>query len=334
ELVVWGVTNLPQFPDHHVVASLNGTQVADESFEALVEKKMTAALPAGTLQSGANTLQLRLPADTGAAFDLQNFDRLKITYQRQFKATDGRLTFTAAGRDFRVTNLPVSDVIVYRQDQQGLRRLRNVLVQPDGSGFAATFAGTSGSATYVVTTGAALYAPAVELYATRTDLNRPAQYLVISSPNFIAQLQPLVSARERQGLTVNVVDINDVFAAYSSGVVDPQAIKSYLSYASRNLGTKSVLLVGGDTYDYRNYLGIGSISFIPSLYATTSPTVRFVPSDALYTDFDNDGVPNLAIGRFPVRTQAELDTVIAKTLAYDGKSYLRSAAFAADVRDG
>jgi hypothetical protein len=334
ELVAWGVTNQPVFPDHHLIASLNGTPVADETFEALVEKKMTVAVPPGTLQSGANVLQLRLPADTGAAFDLENFDRMRISYQRQFKATDGRLTFTAAGRDFRVTNLPASDVIVYRLDQQGLRRLRNVLVQPDGAGFAATFAGSSATATYVVTTGAALYAPTVELYATRTDLRRPAQYLVISSPNFIDQLQPLVSAREHQGLSVNVVDVNDVYAAYSSGVFDPQAIKSYLSYAATSLGTKSVLLVGGDTYDYRNYLGIGSMSFIPSLYTATGPTVRFVPSDALYTDFDNDGVPNLAIGRFPVRTRAELDTVLAKTLAYDAKTYLRTAAFTADIRAG
>jgi len=45
------------------------------------------------------------------------------------------------------------------------------------------------------------------------------------------------------------------------------------------------LLVGGDTYDYRNYLGKNSISFIPSLYVTTSDIAKFVPVTQLYTDW-------------------------------------------------
>ena len=45
----------------------------------------------------------------------------------------------------------------------------------------------------------------------------------------------------------------------------------------------------------------------------------------MYADADNDGVPDLAIGRFPVRTTAELDTLVAKTLAYAAKSYGRTA---------
>jgi len=208
------------------------------------------------------------------------------------------------------------------------------VVQAAGNGFAAAFAGAPEPATYLVATGGTLSAPSVRLTRTSSDLERPAQYLVIAHPDFIAGIQPLVSARENRGLSVNVVDVNDLYARYSSGVVDPQAIKQYIAYAARNLGTRSVLLVGGDTYDYRNYLGRNSISFIPSLYAATGPQVRFVPSDALYADLEDDGVPDLAIGRFPVRTSAELATLVSKTLAYEGKAYGRTAVFVADKRDG
>ena len=104
-----------------------------------------------------------------------------------------------------------------------------------------------------------------------------AEYLVISHPDFIDGLEPLVEAREAQGLTVNVVDVNDIYAAYSFGVFDPQAIRDYIAYAAAELGTQSVLLVGGDTYDYRNYLGVNSISFIPSLYASTGRYVALRP---------------------------------------------------------
>jgi hypothetical protein len=94
-----------------------------------------------------------------------------------------------------------------------------------------------------------------------------------------------------------------------------------------------VLLVGGDTYDYHDYLGLGSLSFIPSLYARTSEIVRFTPADPLFTDVDGDRVPDLPIGRLPVRTSSELEVVIDKTLDYAAKSYPRSAVFAADKED-
>ena len=176
-------------------------------------------------------------------------------------------------------------------------------------------------------------APGIEPAQTPADLVVDAEYLVISHPAFIDGLQPLIEAREAQGLTVNVVDVNDIYAGYSFGVFDPQAIRNYIAYAAAELGTQSVLLVGGDTYDYRNYLGGGSISFIPSLYGSTGYYARLVPSDTLYVDLAAAGVPSLAIGRFPVRTNAELDTIVAKTLAYEQKSYGRTAFFAADRSD-
>ena len=143
-----------------------------------------------------------------------------------------------------------------------------------------------------------------------------------------------MDARKAQGLTVSVVDVNDLYAKYTYGVFDPQAIKQYIAYATSKLGTRYVLLVGGDTYDYRNYLGKNSISFIPSLYITTGPVAKFVPVDPLYADVNGDNVPELAIGRFPVRTTAELDMVVKKTLAYAGKNYGRTAVFASDLNDG
>jgi hypothetical protein len=53
----------------------------------------------------------------------------------------------------------------------------------------------------------------------------------------------------------------------------------------------------------------------------------------MYADGNGDGVPELAIGRFPVRTNAELDLLIAKTLAYANKDYRRTAVFTSDYED-
>ncbi len=335
ELVVWGVTGWPQAPDHHLLVSVNGATVADQTFDGLTEQTLNIPLPGGLLREGANTLRLTLPGDTDVNWDLVNLDKFSVTYQRVFQAADGRLTFTAAGQAFEVTNLPSGDVVVYREENSELKRLGQVQVQaaPDGS-FTAAFAGTEQASTYMVSAASALYAPGLESPRPWVDLNRPAQYLVIAHPDFIAGLGALVQARQAQGLTVNVVDVNDLYAQYRYGIFDPQAIQEYIAYAAQNLGTEYVLLVGGDTYDYRNYLGANSVSYIPSLYVSTGPTVKYVPSDPVYADVNNDRIPDLAIGRFPVRTAGELDLLVNKTLAYAAKDYGRTASFVSDRKDG
>jgi hypothetical protein len=150
----------------------------------------------------------------------------------------------------------------------------------------------------------------------------------------MAGIQPLVQARQAQGLTVSVVDVTDLYTQYTYGIFDPSAVQKYIAYATQNLGTEYVLIVGGDTYDYRNYLGINSLSFVPSLYARTGPVAGHVPSDPLYADVDGDLAPDVAIGRFPVRTVAELDLMVGKTLAYANKTYGKTAVFASDLNDG
>ncbi|GEM_PF-402092 len=335
ELVVWGVTDWPQTPDHHLRVSLNGVSLADELFDGLVEKTLSLSLPAGTLREGTNTLTLSLPGDTGAQWDMVNLDRYSLTYRRVFAAREGQLTFTAKARMFKVTDLPGRNVVVYRLGADGPVRLAKVVVQAEGGAYSATFVGTGELDTYLVTVAGQMKAPRLETVPVREpDLKSPARFLIIAHPDFIAGVEPLAQARRSEGLSVRVVDVNDLYARYSYGIFDPQAIKTYIGYAYENLGTEYVLLVGGDTYDYHDYLGRGSISFIPSLYATTGAIAKFVPADPLYADVDGDNLPDLAIGRFPVRTAAELEMVVQKTLAYGAKDYGQTAVFASDQHDG
>ncbi|MCO5207419.1 MAG: C25 family cysteine peptidase [Anaerolineae bacterium] len=143
---------------------------------------------------------------------------------------------------------------------------------------------------------------------------------MVSHGSFVDSLAPLVQFHQDNGLSVKVVDTADIYAQFGYGHFEPQAIRDYIAHAITHMGVQYVLLVGGDTYDYFDNLGLGSISFVPSLYGPTEPYVTFAPLDPLYVDVDGDGVPDAPIGRFPVRTSAELDNVIAKTLAYAGQS--------------
>ncbi len=334
-VTVWGGTSSAALvPDHHMMVSLNGVRLADETFDGVAEHTMVLSVPAGVLREGENTLQLRLPGDTGQKNEMVVLDRFSISYLRVFSAQDGRLTFTSTGKAFKVTNLHARDIIVYRIDQKGIARLGQVTVQKTGSTYTASFAGTNQSATYLVTAAGSLLSPTLEAAQVAVKLNQPAQYLIIAHPDFINGLQPLVQAHEAQGLTASVVNVNDLYTYFNNGVFDPQAIKKYIAYAAQNLGTQYVLLVGGDTYDYRNFLGNNSISFIPSLYASTGPLITFAPVDQLYADLNADNIPDLALGRFPVRSTAELDLMVAKSLVYMNKNNNPSAVFASDKYDG
>jgi hypothetical protein len=335
DLTLWGGSAFYKNPDHHLQVTVNGILVADQTFDGLVVEDMKISLPANTLHEGVNSMKLTLPGDLDVDYDVIYLEKYSFTYQRVFEPQNGQLSFSAAGDVFNVSNLPTSNVVVYRLNSAGMARLANVQVQGSGSNFTASFGGTSDAATYVVATVEAMKPPLLSAaHQPGANLNQPAQYLIISHPDFISGLAPLVQYHQSQGMTVNVVDVNDLYAKYTYGVFDPQAIKQYIAYAAKNLGTKYVLLVGGDTFDYRNYTGLNSISFIPSLYVSTGVDAKFVPADPLYADVNGDNVPDVAIGRLPVRTSAELIMVINKTLAYASKLYGNTAVFASDQNDG
>lgn len=334
-LHLWGVTDFPQNPDHHVIAALNGVQIADKRFDGLVDYPLAANLAAGSLREGANTLTLKLAADTGAEGDVVNLEGFSVTYPRAFVASGDKLRFTAAGSLFQAGGFSSEKVLGYRQFTGGRVESFKVVTAPSVGGFQASFAGSTSNTAHYLATTSALLSPRLEAPAAPADLTSgPARYLIIAHPDFIGPtLNRLVQARETQGYSVKVVNVEAVYAQYSAHIKDAQAIRDYIAFAKANLATEYVLLVGGDTYDYKNYLGQDSVSFVPSLYAQTDAIVRYAPVDALYADTNRDNIPDLAIGRLPVRTTAELATLIDQTLAYEHKTYGQTAVLAADALD-
>jgi len=332
---LWGVTTWAEEGDHHAVALWNGVQVGDLIWDDQTPGRLTAQVPADLVDASGNELVLELAGDRGVPWDVVDLESYSVTYPRSFDARDGSLDFTAAGDLFQVQGLTGGSPVVYRIGAAGPKQVTGVQASADGGTI--TFPGADASATYRVATAAAIAHPGIAALRVPDGLTDPsggpAEYLVISHRAFLDGLGPLVDARRAQGLSVRVVDVQDVYDHFSDGVIDPEAIHDYITYAARELGTHYVLLVGGDTYDYHDTLGIGSVSFIPSLYAATGSIVRYAPVDPLYTDIDGDRVPDLPIGRLPVRTRAELDAVITKILQYEHRSYGDTALVVTDARD-
>lgn len=332
EVDLWGVTDWPGTePDHHVQLRLNGQLVAEERFDGLTARSYQVPLPGGLLADGENVLTVRLPGGTGFPFDLVHVDGYRLTYPRRPTARGGKLSFAGTEGHVVVDGISHADVVAWASG--GTQRLTGLQVRPVKRGYRVGLqlpkAGRGSSAAEVSTVRALLMPQVSAARSVPDDLLRgSADYLVVSHPAFLGGLDPLISARQAQGLSVKVVDVLDLYVSYSGGEVDPEAIRSYVRDAAGELGTRFVLLVGGDTYDPFDNLGLGSLSFLPTLYVPTDDLIRYSPADPLFGDVDGDGLPEIPVGRFPVRTRAELDFLITKTLAYP--STPATALFAAD----
>jgi len=164
------------------------------------------------------------------------------------------------------------------------------------------------------------------------DADRNSIQVTGSAGRYFVATQ-LEDARESNGLSVKIVDVRDIYRRYSGGAISAQAIADAIGDAYRSRGTKYVLLVGDDTYDYRNNLNSKSKSYIPTHYAATGRHIRQASADALYGDIDGDLLPEVAVGRMPVKNMRQLARVIDKTLIYDSNTATNNVLFAADSAD-
>lgn len=338
-LELWGITDWPAENDHHVKIFFNGQLVTDQIFDGFVSMPLNISLADGLLHNGANELRIESMGDVGVSFDMVDLNTYGLQYPRAFAAPNGVLHFSSRGRALEVSELPGETISVYRLGSSAtsaqISWYRNVSVEATKSGFVARFAGDGtsrrGESQFWVVDASQFKTPRIEAVSAGADnlLTGSADYLLISHPDFIDGLAPLVAARRSNGWNPKTVNVEDIYAAYGDGSANPEAIRSYLKDAVLQMGVRAVLLVGADTFDYLDHLGLGSISFIPTLYTETRFGSKFTPSDALMADIDGDMVPDVAIGRFPVRNNFELTTLITKTLEYQNSPRAYTAVVAA-----
>jgi hypothetical protein len=136
-------------------------------------------------------------------------------------------------------------------------------------------------------------------------------YLIVTHPAFAVQAETLAALKRAEGQRVAVVDVERAYDRWSAGIVEAQAVRALVQEAFRGGRLRYVLLMGDDTYDPQDFSGFGEISYVPSLYGRDGDSGR-VPSENRYADVDGDGRPDVAIGRLPVRSPAEADSLVAK----------------------
>ncbi len=262
--------------------------------------------------------------DSGAPFDLIYIDALELHYRRSLNLTPadgGQLLFTAEeDGSHRLGGLssPARATVWDVTDARAAAELDRL--ERDATSVVATL---EAGRRYLVVDGGGAFAPATVRAQLASGFTHPeerhgADWLAIGHRSLLGELGELAAHRERLGLSTQIVDIDDVYDEASHGRETPIAIRDFLARvaAQWNPAPRYVLFVGEANYDYRNFLGGSAPNLVPTLLVDTT-FVEAASDSALADLHGDDGAPDMAVGRLPVRDASELRAVIEKLIAYE-----------------
>lgn len=323
-----------RFGEYQVSATINGQAVGDYNWSypqnpEMVEQHL--AISPGVLSDDSNVIQLTATT-VGQSSYATWLDWLRITYPY-----NGLYLSTAIFHNptpgiwrFQIRLVPDNTFwILNLADPMRPKRVINATAQLTSGKYRVTWQlETSADDQFLVLSESQVKQPAaIAPYAPSNflDTSQQVDYLVISHPDFITDTQPLVAARQADGLTTLVVDVNEIYDEFSDGSLSAEAIKGYLAYAYANYQWPAptyVLLVGDGTVDFRGYrYAAGSVhiaNFIPPYVGAFDfwGGGTGISDNGLVTLQGNDLLPEMIIGRLPVNDAAETQLVVSKILDY------------------
>ncbi|MEW6088940.1 MAG: C25 family cysteine peptidase [bacterium] len=297
------------------------------------------------LLEGENKLTIKSPDEGGRLSQIFLLNWFEIIYPRELYAKENKIIFNAGtGSDetsFKIRGFSSPDIEVFAHERGKVFSLTNIKVSGETEDdYSVIFKGLDSKNTrYLVFADSAVIEPYI--YPDRASnlrgRNNQADYLVIFPRDFKEVLQPLIEHRRAQGLNVKLVDAEDIYDEFNSGIFSPEAIKDFLKYAYQKWRSPRpvfVLLAGDGTFDYRDFWQSGEKNLVP-VFLTDTPDFGETVSDNWFVDFNNDIMPEMFIGRLPVKNNTQLGSVIEKILSYENINHTvdwsKKLLFAADI---
>lgn len=323
-LHVWSGTQSAVYPDHHLEIHLNEHRLTSYRWDGIDEVTISVPLPARVLAVGDNTLQLRLPGDTGAASDAVYVDWIRLDYESLLDQTQGQLVFESSASSLKIGDAGPESLVFDVTDVTAPVLLTGAEFDEDDRSL--RFGGTGRYHTYAVAHPQQAYRPAISAAPvwekSLQDTTWGADYIAIlpSYTGFEDALTPLLAEREANGLRIVTVEAAQIYDEFAYGRQTEGAIRAFIQYASDNWQppAPSYLLLAGDaSYEVHNRATAPHPSLLPAPLIFTEAG-GYVASDSWYTLLeDGSPAPGLAIGRLPVRNRDQLEVIVAKTLAYE-----------------
>lgn len=314
------------YNSHYFSVSIDGQSVGQISFSRPSGGENTATLSVtGINISGTKTLSL-IYSGAGEAPHVY-LDWIEVEYKRQLKPSAGKLrvfsTRAAGLYDYHLSGFSGEPVVLDVTDPAKIRRMP-VRSMTDGWAFVDSVQANSPRIYALVQTSGYLSPLSAEedVVSDLRNLGNGADLILITHRDFYESAVKYKSYREStDSLSVSVVDIQDVFDEFSWGLYDPVAIRDFVKYAydNWNVSPSFLLLMGDGDYDYRNLLSTGDENWVPPFeYDESTSESGTRASDDWYTYVSgSDYNMDLAVGRFPVRSNTESEIVVDKIIQYE-----------------
>jgi hypothetical protein len=331
EVALQGVTTVA----HSVKVLVNEVEVGEVVFEGQSRGFVSLPVSQSLLEEGENLVTLEA---RGGAMDASVIETIRLTYWHTYMADDNALKFMAQGgghvglSGFNNSNIRVIDIT---EPGELIEVIGQVVSQRGGYAISFRVPGT-GQRTLLALTEERVKIP------EGITSNHPSSWyqsrdgydlVIISYRDFVGSLDPLRKLRESQRLRVALIDIEDLYDEFSFGVKSPKAMKDFLTYAKTKWQKppRFVLLVGDASYDPRNYLGLGSFDLVPTKMVDTA--YFETASDDWFVDLNNDGLPEMAVGRLPVQKAEEAAVIVSKIVGYEKIGATREALLVSDMKE-
>ncbi len=299
----------------------------------------------GGLASGDNEILLTYQSGSDAA--QLYIDYFEVTYDRRMRLNENSLIFNgragAGPLAYTVDNADANSLWLF--DVSNFSNVTRLSTQNwRVNGTQVTFADIGGSVR-VPRRYAAVQPAAFKTIAASAIVrdevsnwrspNNAADMIIITHEDFLAtspgkSKPPLTELAELRLRPANLSDslrsvtvkIQDVFDEFSGGLYDPTAVRDFIKYAYDNWRRRPlfVLLVGDGDYDPKNYINKTDKNWIPTYHTTELDEIASRVTDSWFTYVSgNDEVMDMAIGRIPARSLADVQAYVDKLVQYEAK---------------
>jgi hypothetical protein len=160
--------------------------------------------------------------------------------------------------------------------------------------------------------------------------------IIVSPTNFLKQANELKLLHEQEGLKCIVVTDNEIYNEFSSGEMDPTAIKQFarsVYYKQKNNPKnrlKYLLLFGDGTFDYKNRIKLNN-NFLPTYqFDESEDFLSAMVSDDYYgmmddnESIDGSDLLDIGVGRMLISNQQQADAMVLKIKNYMQNSDVQS----------
>lgn len=330
-LTLWGSTYSDQVDlDHDLDVRLNDQPLGTIRWDGQQYFTATLPIPANTLVTGDNSLVLDNKVAGATFIDIMYLDWLELAYQTPPTAVNDHILMEPVNGTVELSGFTEAPLLFDIAEPSAPAQITTEVIDRGRVPLTLT------STMRLAAIGPTAFLSPAEIRGLRvSDWHNPANQadlLILTTDALAPALQPLKETRDSQGIHTLIVPVAEIYDEFGAGEVGPDSLRTFLQYAHQNWTAplpRYLLLVGDVSTDFRNYLG----QTPPDVVPTTLIPVTFsgeTVSDTRLADLNNDGVPDLALGRWPISDPDVVANLVARTLAYEQSSPSSFSIFTAD----